>query len=531
MAIQCIFTNDPISADYSWASDNQSDSWASVTADGGSITRRLGKTDNQTQSTVTYTSNGSSVNIHMGTWVTLSAPETFTIPMSASFGFNHACCWESAGQLNAHLYYKVSVVEEVSAGVIDFKQALTDWKYIEHAGAIEEMGTAQGSAFPMGASNTAGGINTYALSTSAVVNSGDFIAVEIGIETVGRNNDTVNFEFGSIANDWDDASLTTGAGTGPYGSEIIIPLNWSNDAYTDVWNDHSEIHIPWYDVEEAIAWSDVGTDWSAAKWTDTGAQRYVNRYGGDIDAQMWVFQDRNYLYFALNLIIDGCIQTSDHQRVFLCAGDDWRDSLETDPEDWQFSRDITAGGSDTRSPTLPVAQGDGNDAGEYVLQGLTSATYPENWEIPTYTAGTKTFSFTNGKTWQDGVDWRFKGPGATSTAPNPGGNPAGAYSELQIKQSSLNNWNGIDDLGVMVSLQCDVQGNGVTLFPPLLGIQIDKSDWPWMGIIYAPNDAATASSKISKDLLDLRSINAAHGHVVNYPDAVTSYPIFFSMNF
>lgn len=527
MSTIATFTNDTLSQ--TWSSSNKSDSSYPQSADGGSITRKLGNPSSQSNSSVIYSSDGSAANVHMGTWVTDPAPESVTLPNGCSFGLNNLCGYESSGLLNAYVAFKVSVVTE-SGGVLSFNRTLTNWKTLNRGGSNIELGTSAASSYPMGGASTSGGINTHAYTTAGdTIASGERIAVEIGITTSGRSGQNFRIEYGSHGNTPDDATLSAGSqGTGPYGTEIILPINFS-EAYQDAWGAHPEITVPWVSGTDTISWANTGTDWTAAKWTDTGAKRYVNRWNGSVNSQFWIFQDDDYLYMAINYIQDGCIQSSDHHKVFICAGSDWEDSLETDPDDWQFCRDITSGTSATRSPVLPSSQGDGNDDGEYVLQGLSSATYPENWEIPSYASGTKTFTFaSNGYTWQDGVDWRFGGPGATSAAPNPGGSPAGAYSELKVKKSKLNNWNGYDSIGIMIITQCDVQGNGSTMFPWILGNQVDKSDWPWCGINYFPADAKTASSKTSQDDLDFRALMSGHAH---WPLEDTGFAMFFGCNF
>jgi len=511
MSIVSTFTN--ITPTETWLTNNKSDSWATVEADGGSITRTLGDVETQTQNTVTYTSDGTVQTIHMGTWVTPSCPEVITLPLGCSFGFNHACAWESAGQLNANLYFKLSVVTQTGS-TISFDRELTPWKAMQQASAIVELGIVQGSASPMGGAISNQGINTHNYTTALhTLQIGERIAVEVGISTAGRNTETVNFEFGSHSNLEEDADLVIGSvGTGPYGSEIVMPVTFST-ANQGIWAQHSEMLIPWYSGgTDTISWADIGTDWSVAKWVTTGAKRYVNRLGGEVISQIWIFQDDEYLYIAGNNIIDGCIQGSDHMSIFLSPTDDWKGKLSANPLQWVFVRDITAGSSASRAPTLPVIAGDGDNQGEYVLQGLSGATYPLELEVPTYTASPNTCTFANAKAWVDGVDWRYGGPGATATAPNPNGASSGAYSEIKIKKSTLNNWNGRTDLGFMVVQQCDVQAKGSSMFPTMLGTRVDSADWPWPCGNYSPDVLVTASSKFSKDEMDLRVLMATHAH-------------------
>ena len=509
MSITATFTNDTLTQ--TWASSNKSDVFTTVEVDGGSVTRKLGACPNQSKNTLTYTSDGTAQKIHIGTWVSPALTEAISLASGVGFGLNHVTCWESAGQLNGYLYFKISVVTE-AATVFSFDRDLTGWKAMEQANSIKEMGTTPADPRSMGASSTGQGINTFNPTTGAdTLQIGERIAVELAFDTVGRASDTLNLEYGSRSNIEENATLSgTDSGAGSYSTEIALPFNLSTKEAEADWSSQSDFIIPWVAGTDTIAWADVGTDYTVAKWETTGAARYVNRRGGDVVSQMWIFQDDDYLYFALNNIVDGCIQTSDHQSIMLSTRNDWENDPETAQTDYVFVRDITAGTSGNRTPTLPVVAGDGNNDGEYVMQGNPAATFPENWELPTFspTPNTCTFS-SNSKAWVDGVDWRAGGPGATSTAPNPGGASAGAYSEFKIKKSTLNNWDGYTPLGVIVVMQCDVQAEGSTMFPSLLGVQIDKKDWPWPGLDYQPTDLKTSSTQTSLDEMDLRT-NMSH---------------------
>lgn len=524
MSFLSLLTNETISE--TWSTSSKSDSWSTADADGGSIVRKLGAlTAAGQQATVIYTSDGTSKQIHMGTWVTdVGSPEVINIPLDSSFGIHRICGYESAGQLNANVYLKVSVVTE-SGGVLTWDRTLIDWNVIRSGAVAAELGLSVGSGNTLGsASNT--GITTYPRLTSAeTIAIGERLAVEVGIATPGRNGDTVAIEFGDSPNHVDDFTLTAGAaGTGPFGSGLICPMNFALQANGDVWADHSEIAAPWVVGTDTIAWADIGTDWSTAKWVTTGAARYAVRFNGNVEAQFWVFQDDDFLYFATNNIIDGCIQPSDHHEIFICASSDWQDELTTDPLDWCFRRDIVAHVSSTTDPTLPVAQGDGNDQGNYILQGDNSLTYPITWEVPSYDAPTKTFTFSsNGKTFVEGTDYRMGGPGATSTAPNPGAGSSGAYSEFKIRKSKLNNWNGTTPIGIIIIFQCDVQADGTAAYPPYLSGRADKSDWPWSGIFYSTNDGLTASSKSTADEVDYRPLMSAHLHTDTPPTATRDF--------
>ena len=530
MAITATCTNDTLTQ--TWSSTNKSDAFTSVEIDGGSITRKLGACPTQSQNTLTYTSDGSAVKVHIGTWVSPATTEAISIANGMGFGLNHVTCWESAGQLNGYLYFKLSVVTE-AGGVFSFDRSLTGWKAMEQADSIKEMGTNAADPRSMGGSSTGQGINTFNFTTGTdTLAIGERIAIELAFDTAGRNNDTLNLEYGSRSNIEEDDTISGSAmGAGSYATEVILPFNLSTKAAEADWSSQSDFIIPWVSGTNTIAWADVGTDWTVAKWQTTGAARYVNRRNGDVVSQMWIFQDDDYLYISLNNIVDGCIQTSDHHNVFLSTRSDWIGDLETAQTDYLFTRDITSGTSEAQVPTLPVVAGDGNNAGEYVMQGDSAATFPENWELPTYAAGppaTWTFS-SNSKVWEDGTDWRAGGPGATSSAPNPGGSPSGAYSEFKISKSALNNWNGYTPLGMIILMQCDVQAEGSTMFPSLLGVQIDKKDWPWPGINYFPSDLKTSSTQTSLDEIDVRS-NMSH-RAYSILAAKGFFTFSFGMNF
>jgi hypothetical protein len=514
MSFFSVLTNDTISETWS-GGNNKSDAWASIEADGGSITRKLGSPTSFTQNTVTHSNTNQVVRVHMGTWVTdTGAPEAITIPNGAMFNIPVMSGYESAGQLNAYVYAKISVVTE-SAGVLSYNRTLVDWFPMRFEGTDVELGTATGSSDPMGGNSATNGHVNFQAATGTTLAIGERIAVEVGVDVRGgRNGETANIEFGSPFNVPTDATLAVdAAGTGPYGSSVGMPFSFS-EANQDSWGLHSEISVPIVAGTETIAWADVGTDWSVAKWQTTGASRYVMRRGGVPTGQFWCFQDDDYLYIATNLIIDGCIQNSDHQEIYLCPTGDWDGALETDNQDWLFRRSITAGTSLSRDPVFPILNQKSTDNGEYVLQGDPASAFPENWELSSYNAGTKTHTFTsNGYTWQDGVDFRIGGPGATSTAPAPtGAATGGAYSEFKIKKSKLANWNGTDPIGMMINLQCDVQGNGHTMYPVHLGMEVDKADWFWQGALYTQGEQKTSANQVTAETMDLRPLNSAHAH-------------------
>ena len=511
MSFLAILTSDTITETWS-GSNNKSDSWSSVEADGGSITRKLGTITTPSQNTVTYTSGGAAQTIHMVT--DTGAPEAINILATSSFGINDIHAWESAGQLNGTVYIKISIVTE-SGGVLSYDRTLVDWVELKQGSTAREVGQNVGSSSPMGGVSSVGITNYPQITGATTLAVDERLAIEVGFNTAGRNGDTLNIEYGDTPNDHTSSTLAVdSSGTGPYGSAIVVPITFS-EAYQDRWGEHSEINVPVVSGTDTIAWADVGSDWTVAKWQTTGASRYVTRQNGAPTGQMWIFQDDDYLYVAVNNIIDGCIQNSDHHELFLCPTGDWKNAVETDNEDWAFRRDITNGTSATRTPTLPVGVGDGDDQGEYILQGDPAATYPENWEIPSYDTPTKVFTFTsNSYTWTEGTDFRMGGPGATATAPAPtGASIGGAYSEFKISKAKLNNWNGTDHMGFICLMQCDVQADGFSSFPSSLGSRSDKNDWPWTGIYYSTADGKNASTKTpDKDELDLRPLMAAHAH-------------------
>ena len=500
---------------------NRSDAWASQVQDGGELTHYLHDPVTESEKTCLASVSGP-VKVHMGTWITPLAPEVLEIKSGSSFNFNSLCGYESAGTLNSYVYYKISVVSE-SGGVLTYNRTIIDWTPIQTGGVNLEFGSNIASDQPMGGALGAGAgmANPVYVGPADTIATTERLALEIGIDVTASKSGTVAIEHGNHSNHPDVYTSLVGLpGGGRFGSEIGIPVHFTQE-YPDGWGGHQELTIPIVAGTDVIPWADVGTDWSAAKWETTGATRIVQRLAGIVINQVWCFQDDDYLYLAMNNPTDGCIQASDHAEMFICAGTNWQGASIPDQDDWTFRRDITSGTSATRAPTLPVAQGDGNDAGEYILQGNNGPGYPAGLEIPTYDGGAKTFTFaSNSKVFTEGVDFRMGGPGATATAPNPDGSSTGAYSEFKIKKSSLNNWTGLTAAGIMLVSQCDVQGNGTTLYPEILGRRIDKNDWPWAGAIYTTADGATASSKTTADPMDLRPWNAMHAHA---PDLGVSF--------
>ena len=511
MSITAVFSNTTLTQ--TWATSNKSDSYTSAEADGGSITRELGPVGTQSQQTVVYTCPAAIEKIHMGTWVTPAAPQNISVLANTNMVIGALSGYESAGTLNAYVAVKVSVVTE-SSNVLSFNRTLVDWTLIKVENTDLELGTVVGASAPMGGYSANGLASQLSITSADTIATGERIAIEVAIDKQANKTGTVAIEFGSDPDTIDDDTLTAGTiGTGPFSCAVLMPFAM-NEANQSVWGDHhhSEIEIPRVAGTNAIAWADIGSDWTAAKWETNPAAHYVSRSAGAITAQFWIFQDDDYLYVATNNIIDGCIQPSDHHSIYICSDGNYENSLTTTTGDYLFRRDIVASTSfDGSDPTLPVAVGDGNDQGNCIFKGGSSNTYPNSWEIPTWTTATDTFSFSeNGaEDWVEGVDYRMGGPGATTTAPN---GSAGAYSEFKIKKSRLNNWNGSDHIGIMVNLNCDVQGNGHTLWPRLLGNQVDKDDWNFSGVNYLATDGNTASSKSTASPMDLRPLMSIHGH-------------------
>lgn len=511
MSITAVFSNTTLTQ--TWATSNKSDAYTSAEADGGSITRELGPVGTQSQQTVVYTCPAAIEKIHMGTWVTPAAPQNISVLANTNMVIGALAGYESAGTLNAYVAVKVSVVTE-SSNVLSFDRTLVDWTIIKVENVDHELGTVVGSSSPMGGYSANGLAAQLGITSADTIATGERVAIEVAIDKRANKTGTVAIEFGSDPDTIDDDTLTAGAiGTGPFSCSVLMPFAL-NEANQSAWGDHhhSEIEIPRVTGTNAIAWADIGSDWTAAKWETNPAAHYVSRSAGTITAQFWIFQDDDYLYVATNNIIDGCIQASDHHSVYICSDGNYENSLTTTTGDYLFRRDIVASTSfDGSDPTLPVAAGDGNDQGNYILKGGSTNTYPNSWEIPTWNTSTDTFSFSeNGaEDWVEGVDYRMGGPGATATAPN---GSAGAYSEFKIKKSRLNNWNGSDHLGIMINLSCDVQGNGNTLWPRLLGNQVDKDDWNFPGVNYLTTDGNTASSKSTAAPMDLRPLMSIHGH-------------------
>jgi hypothetical protein len=480
-----VFTSE--STGYTWAVSNKSDAHTTGEPGGGSPTYVLGAiTGAQTNTTSTATATGVVDNsVHLGTWVTPVSPEAFTMPKFATFALNNFKCWEQAGNQNSYLEVKISIVTE-SGGVLSWGRTLMDWW--THP---QEPGTSSGSSGIMGGATSDTGVNFhYQLTQDELIQTGECIAIEIAMKTTTTRINTCNFDFGSEPDTFDDATLAINAqGTGPYGSSIGLPVNFT-EANQDAWGGHHEFTIPKFAGTNLIPWADIGSDYTTTKWENVSfpAARYVIRNQGQGLASIWTFQDDDYLYFALNNHEDGCIQSSDHHAI--CLGIEplatWGDSLTNTSNFYEFKRDITSGTSVTRDPTLPVAAGDDNDGGEFILRGDPAATYPIQWEVPTLTTGfpNTLLTFTGAEVWDEGVDYRMGGPGATSTAPAPTGIVTGkAYSEFKISKAKLG-WDGDTPIAFMLHTQCDTQVKGHVVYPPILGRRVDLSDWNFTSGIY-----------------------------------------------
>jgi len=120
---------------------------------------------------------------------------------------------------------------------------------------------------------------------------------------------------------------------------------------------------------------------------------------------------------------------------------------------------------------------------------------------------------------EEGVDFRFAAETAGSTTcPDPNDSDLStvgksARTTFKIKKSVINNWDGYSNIGFMMNSACDVKSQGNILFPPSLGVRLDKPHWNYPGIEYYLTDNKTASSSASAGSeMDLRPLMAAHLH-------------------
>ncbi len=116
--------------------------------------------------------------------------------------------------------------------------------------------------------------------------------------------------------------------------------------------------------------------------------------------------------------------------------------------------------------------------------------------------------------------------GGTTTAPDPNTDDVSTVSKchrctFKIKKRRLYGWNGYAQLAFIVSMQCDVQGNGSTYFPYALGNQLDKPGWVSVGenVRYNQNRTASSSATDGSDM-STQPLMAAH---INEPDPYEFY--------
>ena len=521
------------STDFVWDTTAYSDSTQTQFSDSGHKTYIMGTlaAEDISPTTEIATVGASSGRHHMGTWVSDEIPYNISIPAGATIGFTNVKGYETNSGSNVYLDIKVSVIKRATPPTGDWvwDRTLIDWAQNTDI----EFSNAQGIGDVYGGATSQGAGNSWHVQFPSLVSllQNERLAIEIGMNVTGSKTGAVGWEFGDVSDDYRNAASVISQ---TYGNDCVLPINLS-EQFQDTLGHSEEIAIPWIPGTDLIAWADIGNDWSAAKWDDpspgSGIQprRYVSRANGEVTCQFWIYQDDDYLYCAMNNLIDGCIQQSDHHSLFLCISQDWSTSLEPDEDDWMFRRDIRSGQSDDRVPLFWVVPNDNEDDGEMIMRGAPNptdaTTYPFGWVQAAYggTPGvdrTDAFDFSgdgySNIVFSEGVDWRFGGPGGTSTAPAPA--PAsigGAYSELKVKKSTLE-WNGTDQIGIMVVQQCDIQANGHTIFPTTLGNQVDLKDWNFPGW-YFPQGITTltpSSNSVAPDDLDLRPLMAVHAQTL-----------------
>ena len=530
MSIRSMFTATPMDAtDFQWDTTAYSDPGQTQFPDTGHNTYKLGylasEDINPMFEVATY--GAASGRWHMGTWVSEVMPYNISIPAGATIGFTNVHGYSTNKGAGVYLDIKVSVVKRATPPTGDYvwDRTLIDWTQ----NALQSFSDSQGNAGVYGAGTQQGVGNSFHVQFPSLVSllQNERLAIEIGMNVTGSKTGAAGWEFGDITDDYRNAASTISQ---TYGNDCVLPINL-DEANQDALGHSEEILIPWIPGTDLIAWADVGDDWSSTKWEDPSPgsgivpRRYVSRANGAMTCQFWIFQDDDFLYCAMNNLIDGCIQQSDHMSLFLCISQDWSTALMPDEDDWMFRRDIRGGKSSDRVPLQWVTGGDSLDDGELIFRGapnITDATtYPYGW-VQSVIAGagapgrTDRFDFSGDGysdiTLTDGTDYRMGGPGATSTAPATA--PAatgGAYSEFKIRKSKIE-WDGLVPIGIMVVTQCDIQANGHTIFPTTLGNQVDLKDWNYPGWWFPEEsvDLTPSSNSVAPDDLDLRPLMSVH---------------------
>lgn len=127
--------------------------------------------------------------------------------------------------------------------------------------------------------------------------------------------------------------------------------------------------------------------------------------------------------------------------------------------------------------------------------------------------------------WEEGVDFRFASQtGGTSEAPDPNTLDVSTVGKSARTTFKFNKgkvrwggrfadgtWNGVDPMGFIMNSNCDVQGQGNTIFPASLGNQLAKPAWAAPGWVYYDGDSKNAGGAFDSDL-DLRPLMAGHLH-------------------
>lgn len=138
--------------------------------------------------------------------------------------------------------------------------------------------------------------------------------------------------------------------------------------------------------------------------------------------------------------------------------------------------------------------------------------------------------------WEEGVDFRFSSETAgTSTAPDPNTDDVStvaksARTTFKIRKDKMKwngrfaegTWDGIVPLGFIMNAQCDIQGQGNTIFPASLGNQLSQPAWNYIGQSYSLDESKQAGG-LQDSELDLRPLMAGHLHApTTFIENVTS---------
>jgi hypothetical protein len=350
---------------------------------GGHVTYVLGENTSANNTTISFTPTGTANDIYRcGSFVTTPAPPnrsgiTRQFTTTTDFFVHRIYGYESASNVNAYFCFRIGRLK-YTPGTGDVE---TDHTYeaISNGWVVvtDELGTGAASQdqYGSGPGVGSGGSELIPVNSAREILEDDRLMVEWGIKVTSTQTSQVHFEFGGLGDQYTNAASGVSLA---YGSEIVVPMNFTEE-YDGHWGPSQEITAT---RGSEISWANIAAarTYQSADWSD--ASRYVTRRssGSNITAQMWAKTDDEFLYVMANNIIDGCIQASDHHRIYICSGASANNVEIPQGSSYEFSIDINGKESQTDNPSA-ISEGGGTEDGPRILRGDADGTsFPYGWQ-------------------------------------------------------------------------------------------------------------------------------------------------------